>query len=510
MKKLTLLVLTLLLLLVASVACAQTFTFQSIHARADISDEYILLTPDNLSSHTQWVAAQQSTPDELAAKWREEGVLLVAVTPEGDVRIELTAVADGDAQQYFDLDQQSAKSRSSYRTQHLDGAYYKSLGYKFSSAEWKKLPQHGRFLHLKYKRTLGDESYVGYARRTIRNGYTITLDYQVHGRSIKTSDSKAIKAILEEFSFVQVLEKPAEATAKVVLTSPPPLETNTGEFTLAGTCDAGLRLVAVAMRMSSPEPMVLETVATEKGNFSLDVVLPEEGVWLITMTVESGTVVTEELVFEPTTYQKTLLPVNLTEDISATLEDDELVISGTTLRNVTVQCMSDSGYDKLVKTNATGAFKFKLKTDEERTYNITLTFQKKNFDTRRFTYSCTRVMTEEDRRAAIKEDAVKPAYSTLTQKLTGYTGRIMGYNLHVVDIQQAGDQWILTMAMNKTKAGYKNQVIVIAEEEPPFAVDTYQRMYGTCTGSYVITDDEGNTRSYPSFELLFWEDAPAK
>ena len=99
---------------------------------------------------------------------------------------------------------------------------------------------------------------------------------------------------------------------------------------------------------------------------------------------------------------------------------------------------------------------------------------------------------------------MKPAYSTLTKKLTGYTGRNMGYELFASEIIPSGDEWIIFMGMNKTKTAYKNIVVVMTDEEPTFAVGDKVKMYGECIGAYEVTSEDG-TKSYPCFQLHFWE-----
>ena len=500
----------MLCLLGCAVAGAQTLTFTDISATCEISDsDYIILTPDNLSRHPEWVAGQGTTEEALLADWSARGVLAQAWTKSADVCLEITAVQDEAARQYFDLDQQTAAERAAYRTQHLKGAAYKAQGYTYSSAEWKKMSNCGRFLQLKYKRTADGTTYQGYARRAIRNGYTITLDYQVFGRSLKAADSNELTDILKTWRFIKVMDKPLDVAPKVEFSAKPPVETNTGSFTVSGTCGAGMTLTGVLMRMSSPEPMVLEATAGKTGKFSMDVTLPEEGVWLMTMTVENQGAVTEEIVFDTTTYQKSLLSVNFSDgmpidftvnDVSE-LYEDKLVISGTTLRNVKVQCLVGDAYKKSVTTNASGKFSFSIDSSAEGEYPVTLVFEKKGYGTRRFTATASRTLTEEDRQNQIREEAVKPAYSTLTNKIKGYTGRTMVYSLYVLSLEENDGQWLIKMAMTQSKSGkYSNIVYVTTTEEPNFSVDSQQRMYGKCLGMLEV-----DGKDYPAFELLFWD-----
>lgn len=517
MRKYVLFLIMAICLLFSVPALAQTETFDVIAASCEIPDSYILLTPDNLPAHPEWVANRGETVEALQADWAARGVLLQAWTQESDVCIEISAVQDEDAQALFDIDQQTAKTRSTYRSGYLKKGKYVTDGYTWQFAEWKKTSNAGRFLMLKYKRTSNGETYRGYARRTIRNGYTITIDYQVHGRSLKNADSKALSGLMTSWSFSTVKSLPAEAATKAVFTSEPPMETSTGKFSVEGTCDPGMHLIGVVMRMASPDPIRYEATASKTGKFSIDVELPSEGVWLMTLTIENGETVTEEIAFQTTTYKKSLLTINFDADVPVRLYEngitseaaqkltgDTLVISGKTLKNTTVQCLvNDQHYSK--KTNGTGVFSFKIPTAEQGDYDITLVFEKRNYSTRRFTAIASRELTEEDVRRRAKEEAVKPAYSTLTKKLAGYTGRTMGYDLYITNIEQAGDEWVIFAAMRSTKTGYKDVVVVTTKEEPNLSLDSKHKMYGTCVGSYQVLSEENGDKSYPCFELLFWE-----
>lgn len=512
MKKFLLALLMALCVLGVACAGAETLRFDAISATCEIDDSYILITPENMSAHPDWIANRKSTLEELQADFAQRGVLAQAWSKADDVCIEFSAVQDTLAQDYFDIDQQSASTRASYRKQHLNGAQFKSEGYKYSDAEWKDYSNCGRFLQLKYSREYQGQSYKGFARRTIRNGYTITVDYKVYGRSLKNKDNNKLTEIMKSWEFSKVLTKPLDVVGKVQFEQIPPMETDTGKFTVEGTCDAGLHFTGVLMRMSSPDPIVIETTANNKGKFEMDVALPEEGVWLMTLTVDNQGTVTEEIVFDTTTYQDNLLPVNFDADMPIDFEVAEpsdingntLVISGKTIRNVKIQCLVDDSYDKMVTTNANGTFSFKVPTKEEGNYNITITFQKKNYTTRRFTAIGKRTLTEADVQAQYREEACKPAYSVLTDKIKGYTGRIMGYELYMVSkAEQEDGKWRVEMGMRtttKTKSGFRDVVYIIADEEPTFATGSKQKMYGKCIGEIEV-----DGKDYPAFELLFWD-----
>ena len=103
-KKLLFIFLLTLSVLFYGAALAQTFAFDTIHASCTIADSYILLTPDNLDEHPEWIASQGTTAEELQAAWAQDGVLLEAWTSSGDVRIRVSAMQDDQSTLYYDLD----------------------------------------------------------------------------------------------------------------------------------------------------------------------------------------------------------------------------------------------------------------------------------------------------------------------------------------------------------------------------------------------------------------------
>ena len=529
MKKRVLFAVLAAVLLLCSAALADTQTLGAIRATVDIPGSYIVLRADNLDRHPDWLEKHGTTAEEMLADWTERGVLLQAWTADGDAVCEITAVRDTDAIAWHDIDDQTPQTRASYRKEHLSGTSWINEGYKITSAEWKKTAQ-GRFLMIQYKRTVGDTTYRGYMRKTIKNGYTITLDYQVHGRGTTTKDNGQLNKIWTSFAFTGHIAREAvedsttadvsataeaenpqaevEKTAHLVFTSMPPLETSTGRFPVEGSCDPGTTLIGVCMRMGSNEPFRYETSAGKNGRFKMNVQLPQEGVWLMTLTAEKSGEVVEEKVFHTTTYQSTLLTVNLDIDFPETMEltGDTLTISGTTVKQTTVQCMVDGKFDKQIRTNNSGRFSFKIDTSAEGDYNITLVFSKKNYSTRRFVCHATRAVSEADLRARALSTAIKPTYGTLTKRLESYTGRIMTYQMTVTSITESGDEWIVFGALRSTASGYTDQVVVLCGEQPPFSEGTVQRMYGTCLGSYQVQDSINGDQYLPCFELIFWNE----
>lgn len=506
MRKL-LLSMLLILTLLLSVSLAATLSFDDFSATVEIPDTYLLLTPSNLASQTDWLSERGTTAEETLEDWNARGVRFQAWSDKRDVCVELTAVQDDLASTYYDVNECTEEQRKEYRLGHSSDktGRYSALGYDYSSAQWKNAKNTGRFLVLKYKRNLGSAQYEGYARKTVRNGYSIHLEYQVYGRSAKSSDSTALDKIMNTWNFTEIFPRPASSTAQVIFTAQPPEETNTGKFTLKGTGSAGLQVIAVSLRMLAPEPIRFETEIKKNGKFELDITLPEEGVWMTTYAVLSGDTIVQEGAFNSTTkFYDELLVVNLDGQLPTVITGDSVTISGKTMKQTNVQCLVEGRYNKSVRTNNSGEFSFKIDTSAEGEYRFVLVFEKKNYETRRITSTATRTLTDADKREDILKQAVKPAYSTLRDKLTGYTGRYMVYTLFIDRVEQAGDQYLTYAAMRKIKGGgLRDLVVVTTDAKPAWAPQDEVRMVLQCTGAHVI---EGETdQSLPAFDFLFTE-----
>lgn len=511
MRKIFIFLFALLCLLLPAAALADSFTFADQGASCAIPDgKYTVITPDNAASQTAWLEKTGKTADAVLADFADRGVLLQAWSTTDDVCIEITAVQDLYAQQYYDINKVSEDARKEYRLGHSSDktGEWRAQGYDYTSAVWKKYAKAQRFLQLEYVRTVNGMTYRGYARKTVRNGWHIHVDYQVYGRSLKNSDKTALEAIMTSWEFLEITQqRTAASVSKVFFSSTPPQETNTGKFTLAGTGSSGLKVIGVAMRMSSSDVLRFETEINSKGKFELDVTLPKEGLWNMTYTVFNGEDVVEEGAFDAITYEKALLIVRLNTTLPQTMQltGNSLTISGTTMKQTKVQCIVDGRYEKSITTNNSGAFSFTFDTKEEGIYNITLVFEKKGYSARRFRCEASREYTEEDRKQAIRNEAVKPSYATLKSKIDGYRGRYMVYTLNIREVLPTSTGYLTFAGMSKTKAGvYKDIVAIRTTEEPVWQAGTAVRMYLKCLGMYDVISIEG-TESYPYFDLQFLE-----
>ena len=91
----------------------------------------------------------------------------------------------------------------------------------------------------------------------------------------------------------------------------------------------------------------------------------------------------------------------------------------------------------------------------------------------------------------------------------------MGYKCYVVEVVQAGDSWIMKMALSKKASGYTSLILVTTSDEPDVTVDSRVMMYGRCVGMSVPSEEADTSaanatvsvgESYPCFELLLLSD----
>ncbi|MBQ4580993.1 MAG: hypothetical protein IJA83_10080 [Clostridia bacterium] len=510
MRKIIVSLLMLLCLLLPAAALADTYTFAEQGASVSISDsKYTILTPGNIDQMTAWLEKNNKTAAEVKDDFASRGVLLQGWSADGDVCLEISAVQDVYAQQYHNVNQCTETERKNYRVSHSTdkSGEWRAQGYDYSDAAWKNYKKGGRFLQLTYTRTLNGQTYRGYARKTVNNGWHINVEYQVFDRSPKKSDANALEAIMTSWQFTESVARPATSATSLIFTSTPPAETNSGKFTLSGTGTSGLKVVGVVMRMSATDVYRFETEIDKKGAFELDIQLPREGLWMMTYTVFNGETVVEEGAFDSITYDDTLLSVKLNTKLPATmaLTGSEFTISGTTMKQTKVQCIVDGRYNKQITTNNSGNFSFTIDTSEEGIYNITLVFEKKGYDARRFRCEAKREYTEEDRKQSIRDEAVKPSYKNLKDKITSYRGKYMVYTLNIKEVSETSTGYITFAGMSKTKAGvYKDLVVVRSTEQPDWSEGDKVRMYLKCLGAYELVDDSGTTE-YPYFDLQFVE-----
>ena len=529
MRKSFLLILVLLLAAVCTYAAAETeYPLDAVSGRISFDEKnYVVLTPANLSDHPDLVSSIGKTADEIREDWAARGVVMQAWAKAQKTCVEVILIQDEDSARYFDTESRTKAERKQYLAEQL--TKFRENGYVIFDPVIKKHEKSGNYVEFEYLYKGGGEEHRGIARRIIRNGYTLFVDYQVFGRKPTKTDQDRSRHIINTV----VIEKaaaipagtvsgeeapentgasdiPAGAANTLSVTVLPPAKTNDGVFTVEGTAYPGSEVIVVAMRWSGSSYQ-FPTVAGKNGKYSAKVTLPDEGLYQITVNMCINNTTVADAVLNSVTFSKSALPYTLNADIPEILTTDELVISGTTVKNVEIQCIVTVNNRTLtikprdtVKTNGTGTFTFRVPTSEEGEYDFTLVFSKKNLNSERLTAKATRTLSASDKNARSAGSAVRVNYATLVKKMDSYIGKTIVFEAHVTDVSQVGDQWMITAAQKLNKGKYSNYLVYMADEDPGLVSGSKVKLYGVCVGQHEIQSEEG-TESYPGFEYLFFE-----
>ena len=563
LRKLLFVVLVVLLAVFCSAALADTgYSLSPAPLSVTLKDNRTVVTADTLGDHPELLTVIGMSKEDTLADWQSRGVVLQAwstidpktwnASKSKYTCLEICVLQDADAARYPDLMQNPGNKDDwrEYIASYKNSDTWTSLGYTFQFGD-KDLyhADNSYYLLLKYKRAYGAGDYRGYMARTVWKGYTLVFDLKVYNqlptdthsnelyrviKTLKESGAEGLPAVSGEAGTGEGTgETPAEGgtentsgtsqsseRAKLEITVAPPKETNTGVFTVEGVTVPGAEVIGVLMKsVGDPLPQKFNTVANSKtGSFKLQMTIPEaeESVWLVTLNVyespESSGYPIAEKVFDfngvGTTYKKTLIPLELDGEVPEQYYADELVISGTTMKAVDVQCIVTDSSGSVIKNgdqksrpNGTGRFSFKIPLKDEDTYEIALIITKKGYDTKRFTWKVSRYLTDEARQAMVRKQAARVGYGTLSSRIDQYVGKTLVFSVWITGIEQVGEEWHIHVSGAKTGEHYSQNMIFITEEEPSFAVEEKHTLYGKCIGPFKIESEEG-TDSIPSFDLI--------
>ena len=561
MRKLLFVILVALLAAACTAALADTeYSLSPAPAVVKLKDNRTVVTAETLGDHPELLTVIGMSKEDTLADWESRGVVFQAwseINPKTwsaskskYTCLEICVLQDGDASQFPDMIH--AEDRTVWASyEESCKANLSALGYTFQAMEKpQKSAEGNRYLLLLYKRTTDSGEYRGYMARTVFNGYTIVFDLKAYNqkpvpgthdnelyRVIKTladSGTAGLPAVSGEtpdgtadISSGEGTENDDgtgtanyDGTGRLDITVGPPRETNTNTFTVEGVTAPGAQVIGVMMKsVGDPMPQRFETTAHAKnGSFKLKMTIPEneESVWLMTLNVyesaESNTIIADK-VFDFTTYKKTLIPCELDEPVPEKIYADELVIQGTTMKAVEVQCIATNSAGQTVFSpnpihpNGTGRFTFKIQLDDEDVYSISLVITKKGYDVNRQSFTVQRFLTDEARQDQIRKKAEKNlGYGTFRSRIEQYVGKITKFNVWITAIDQIGDEWRITAAGAKTGDHYSQLLMYFTQEEPPFSVDAEKKLtlYGKCIGLYQIQSEE-SVESIPSLDLLLFD-----
>lgn len=468
-----------------------------------------VLTPDNLKDNGPFILSRGGTVEEWETEFKTKGILLKAYDDKNRRLLVVTGLQDEDGQRFGDIDLQTADTRAAYRAIYSKGGAYEALGYRVDSAEWKNFKQVGRFLMLKYSyRQGGEVIHRGFARRTVKNGLSIMVDMQVFGRTLKAGDNTALNKVFDTLVFTGNVGEGVAMPVFLNESSTAPKETNKANFTMSGMTRSGAKLTATLLSFSNTTPANFTAQADAKGNYSLPVTLSGDGVYMLTLLVEAEGLEPLEKTYS-INYGRNLLPVEFLSQLPETLTEDKYTISGLTDPATTIQLVVN-GKSTSKKSNNRGEFSFNINTKEEGEYIVRLSFQKGSLDIRTFDITAVRGAAIPEGQAAIvsgavvpaqdQGEAVSPSYTDLIAKADTYDGKLLTYDGFITGIEQQAGDTVISLALRKGPTGYADTVILVADSDPGYTVDSKVRVYGILEGLGAEGTDSVE-HSYPKLRV---------
>lgn len=491
----------ILLLSLAPAVSAQEQAFPSIHATVNLPDGVYqtVLTPDNLPDNEAFITAQGGTLSAWQADFAARGILLQAYDPDNSRVLVISALADVDGQQLFDINEHTPEVRARYRVSHGAKGAYAVLGYRYDGFSWRNFPKIGRFLQLRYSyRQGGEVVHRGFQRRTVRNGYTITVDLQVHGRQLTARDNTAMNKVFDTFRFTQILPLPP-LPISLDETATAPVETAKSSFIMKGKTKPEASLTAALISFSGNTTTLFETKANKAGNYSLPIQLPGEDVYLMTLTVQSPG-------FDDLSrsynihYQQGLISAQVSA-VPAELPGDTFTLTGQTSETGVRVSLSVNGKESAKNVARDGSFSFPIDTSVEGAYSIRLVLSKKGLQDRVFTYTANRVLSQAAREQVLKQSALQPAYAELAANPNSFDGRLLSFAGTLTDKQNLTDTWVLRLATNKVDNSFTDFIVLTSDTDPGFPVGSEVTAYGQMTGLNISQQEDGSEESLPKLNL---------
>lgn len=481
-----------------------------------------ILTPDNLKDNGPFILSRGSTVEQWEEEFKTKGILLKAYDDSNKRMLVITGLQDEDAQRFGDIDLQTAETRADYRREHLSDGAFANLGYRVESAEWKNFKNIGRFLMLKYSlRQDGTVIHRGFARKTVKNGQSIMVDMQVYDRALKAGDNTALNKVFDTLTFTGNVGEGVSMPVFLNESSTAPAETNKSSFTLKGLTRSGAELTATVQSFSG-SPVNYTTTADAKGNYSLLIELPGEGVYLLRLEVASEGLETLEKNYS-INYGRSLIPVTFISQMPEVLTQDKYTISGETDAGVSIQLIVN-GQSTSKKSNNQGKFSFNVSTKADGDYTVRLSMQKEGYTARIFDFTATKgaaASAATDTQASGgsvnvsaqgQGEALSPSYTDLIAKAESYDGKLLTYDGFITNIQEQAGEFVISLALREGPTGYADTIIAVAESDPGYAVGSKVRVYGILEGMGA-EGAESVEHSYPKLRMqniaLLEEAAPA-
>lgn len=494
------LILAMALCLMLAPALAQKIDMDAAYLSFDYPDSWLVVSPQLCTTYARLLGDAGIDAQTLAEDLRAQGIASRAYNEDFSQWLSVLTIQDDLAAEIYDIEQVTDAQRKTIRTRAENNRLFETTGYRAQDVQWQK--EGGVYwLYIHYTVTRGDRT-VGRGLRylTVRNGMYVVLDWQITSGRFGNRDLAAFRARIADLTVTGTIPPPTR-TAK--LTASIPAETSVSAITITGTTEPNAMLLAEAPDGAGGMRTLSVGSAKASGAFSLLVELPDEGTYDITLTASADGVESAS-VSGQTAYSAKTLPVSL-EGIpeDGIVTSDTVKITGKTLAGVQFQLVTPYGLTKKRAGND-GTFSFELTTEEEGEYDYTLICDKDGFNQRRVPFTLTRVMTDAQERARIKDTAEKISYKNLQKNREQDQGKLMSLYGPVTRVSAAGDVHYVRMQFNKDAEGrWYNPVVIVAGEDMGVREGDMLSVVVTVAGVFEEQDEAGNTVAVPRFELVF-------
>lgn len=484
---------------------AQKIEMEDVYLSFDYPDSWLVVSPQLARVYAPLLDEAGIDAEVLAQEMIDQQVASRAYSEDFTQRLSVITLADDLSGEIFDMKNVTDAQRKTMRSRAEANKLFETTGLRTQDTEWQK--EGGEFwLYVHYTVTRGDKT-VGRGIRymTVKNGMYVILDWQKDEGRFGNRELNAFRRRIADIAVTKQITEPVHS---VKLTASIPAETTTSELVITGETGANASLVAEAPDGNGVMQTLSVGRAGANGKFSLNVSLPEEGAYAITLTAQSEGM-NPTTVSGTTVYSAKTLPVTLegmdglTDGAVVTVESDTVRIKGKTLSGVQMQLVTPFGLSKKRADND-GTFSFELNTKDEGTYEYTLICDKSGFDQRRIRFTLTRVITDSQGKQRIKDGAEKISYKNLQKNRAEDQGKVMSLYGPVVSSESAGGTYYVRLMFNKGADGeWFNPVVIVAGEDMGAKVGDMMGVVATVAGVFEEQDAAGNDVAVPRFELVF-------
>ena len=497
-------IMLLMLALSCSGALGQKIEMEDVYLSFHYPDSWLVVSPQLAKVYAPLLEEAGIDGDVLSQEMIDQHIASRAYNGDFTQRLAVITLADDLSGEIFDMKNVTDAQRKTMRSRAEANRLFETTGLRTQDLEWQK--EGGAYwLYVHYTVTRGDKT-VGRGIRymTVKNGMYVILDWQKDEGRFSNRDLSAFRKRIADIAVTKQITEPVHS---VKLAASIPLETTTSELVITGETSANASLIAEAPDGNG----VMQTLSVGKagasGKFSLNVSLPEEGAYDITLTAQSEGMnpasITGHTVYSAKTLPVTLEGVSGIAEGEGVVESDTVKIKGKTLAGVQMQLVTPFGLSKKRADND-GTFSFELTTKDEGTYNYTLICDKKGFDQRRIHFTLTRVITDSQGKQRIKDGADKISYKNLQKNRAEDQGKVMSLYGPVVASEAAGGAHYVRLMFNKGADGeWFNPVVIVANEDMGAKVGDMMGVVATVAGVFEEQDASGKDVAVPRFELMF-------